>query len=138
MKRPRTELRGKRTGDVRSDLSKAQLEGVGAVAVAYNEAEVLIDILLALLLSLDHKLALALTSRINGIDGKIELVNLAFLSAGATDEAKDLLAETLGGSGFGQLKGYRDAIIHARVLDAPAGIAQASAKRGRSTGRGLY
>jgi hypothetical protein len=38
MKRPRTELRGKRTGDVRSDLSKAQLEGVGAIAVAYKAA----------------------------------------------------------------------------------------------------
>ena len=131
MKRSRTERKISRTGDIRKDLSDAQLAGIGMVALAYNEAELLIDLALSLGAKIEWDMFKAITSRINGVDGKIEIAKLGFKLAGGSDEAQVLLANTLGNDGFALLKQYRDAIIHARVLDAPAGIALSPARRGK-------
>ena len=119
-----------RTGDIRKDLTESQLAGVGSVALAYNEAEILIDILMSLALGIFTFIANDVTGRINGIDGKIEIAKKAMKLIAASDEVNKLLSETLGDGGFSLYKKYRDAVIHARILDAPAGIGLSPARRG--------
>jgi len=132
MRRSRTVRHGKRSGDIRKDVSEAQLAAIGSVALAYNEAEVLIDILMALALGLFTRVAHDVTDRINGMEGKVEIVKIAMREIGASEETMALLGETLGeNSGFRLYKKYRDAVIHARILDAPTAIALTPANRGK-------
>jgi hypothetical protein len=132
MKRYRTSRKVNRTGHIRQDLTAAQLAGIGAVAVAYNEAENLIDLLLRIALDRTRNIGVHLTARINGADGKIELAKIAMCDLKPPAEAIELLASSLGNAGFAEMKKYRDAIIHARVLDAPAGLALTPGKRGKT------
>jgi hypothetical protein len=133
MRRPRTVRHGKRSGDIRRDVSETQLAAIGSVALAYNEAEVLIDILISLALGLFANVAHEVTARINGMDGKIEIAKAAMREIGASEGFMGLLGDTLGGgSGFGRYKKYRDAVIHARILDAPAAIALTPGRRGKT------
>ena len=69
------------------------------------------------------------TSRIHGIDGKIEIIKVAISSIGASDDIKGVVGGTLGDDHFKKYKKYRDAVIHARVLDASAAIALAPVGR---------
>jgi hypothetical protein len=131
MKRARSDLLPKRTGDIRKDLSESQLASFGAAALAYNEAEVFIDVLMMFALGLSPETAPDVSSRINGIDGKIEITKAAMRALGAAEDIQSLISGTLGESGFALLKGYRDGMIHARTLDAPSGIAGTSVKRGK-------
>jgi hypothetical protein len=131
MKRVRSSLLPKRTGDIRKDMSESQLASLGAVSLAYNEAEVQIDLIMALALGLWAESAPHVTSRINGIDGKIEIIKVALRELGAPKEAQALLCETFGDAGFKELKKYRDGVIHARTLDAPSGIAGTAINRGK-------
>lgn len=131
MKRPRTPRKITQLGDVRKDLTEAQLAGVGAVALVYNEAEALLDVLLAATLELNPSVLHEVTSRINDVDGKIEIVKSVFMAESAPKDAQVLLVGTLGGAGFLQLKGWRDAIIHARAFDATTSIALTSTRRGK-------
>jgi hypothetical protein len=133
MKRPSSRFRhSKRSGDIRKDLTPEQLAGIGSVALAYNEAEILIDILLSLSLGLLSYVAHEITSRINGIDGKVALAKIGMNYVSADETTMHLLGETLGDGGFSLYKKYRDAVIHARVLDAPQAIAISPAKRGKN------
>ena len=131
MKRPDRKRPTLRSGDIRKDLSQSQLAGIGSVTIAYNEVETLIDILLALSLKLHPSLPAALTSCINGVDGKVELLKVAYKALGANSSVMDALGECLGEGGFSLLKKYRDGVIHARVLDASIGIGRTIAKRGK-------
>lgn len=132
MKRPRTARKINRTGDIRKDLSQAQLSGVGSVALAFNEAETLIDILVSLALGLLTNTANEVTSRINGVDGKIELAKIRLRELSADQKTMELITATLSETGFKEYKRYRDAVIHARILDAPTGIALGPTKRGKN------
>jgi hypothetical protein len=90
-----TERPTRRTGDIRKDLSESQLAWIGSVTIAYNEAEILVDILLALSLKRHPSLPFALIGRINGVDGKIELLMLGFKAA--DESVMSALGECLGG-----------------------------------------
>jgi hypothetical protein len=130
MKRQARGGRTPRTGDIRKDYSEKQLAKIGAVALAYNEAEIQIDALIHLAFNLTGPDALELLSRINGVDGKIEIAKSALSELGATPEIQTLVSNSLGKNGFQLLKQYRDAVIHARDLDTVSGIATTAVKRG--------
>lgn len=124
-----------RSGIIRIDLSEKQLAGIGLVAIAYNEAEILIDVALSKLFGLSPEMSLELTSRINGIDGKSELIKDGVKHSGGPASLVQLVNKTLGTegkSGFSELKRYRDHIVHSRVHNAPSGIAQTPGKRGKT------
>jgi hypothetical protein len=131
MKRPAKPRATTTTGDIWRDFSKAQLEGIGAVAVAYNSAEMLIDLMLAVALDLKGSIVAHLTSRINGVDGKIELLKQALIAMGAPKPLLDGLGEVTGDGHFGLLKGYRDQIIHARMTNPEHAIGVSPPKRGK-------
>lgn len=115
---------------VKTKLSKSQLEGIGTVAAAYNEVEVYVDATLALVLYLGPE-ALHVTSRINGIEGKIEIIKTKFQSQKVPDDWRRMIAESLGENGFMGLKHLRDRVIHARALLDPNAPAVSSAKKGK-------
>jgi hypothetical protein len=120
-----------RTYDIRKDLKESQLADIGAAALAYNEAEVEIDVLLAAALELDE-IPLEVTSRINGVEGKVEIVKAAVATLNAPSEFQKLLADSLGEGGFLLMKRNRDAVVHARDIDIhSAAIATTAIKRGK-------
>lgn len=131
MKRPRVGPIANRFGNIRKDYSSSQLAALGAVALAYNEAEVTIDLLMVYALDLFAGVAPEITSRINGVDGKIEIAKVGMVALGASNEIMEALNETLGEAGFSKLKQYRDGVIHAHSIDVPSGIASTSIKRGK-------
>src|SRR5580704_9313105 len=131
MKRPSTRHTIDRSGDIRKDLTESQLAAIGSVALAYNEVEAVIDFLFVMVLNLPATIAPEVSSRINGMDGKTEIIKSAMKELGAQEPILKALGESLGSCGFGKLKEYRDAIIHARILDSPAAIGITPPKRGK-------
>jgi hypothetical protein len=120
-----------RTGDIKKDLSLKQLAGIGAVALAYNEVERNIDGLFFTVTRLSGELQYEVSTRINGIDGKIEIINKGAKSLGLDEQDLWQLAEALGQGVFGKLKSYRDAVIHARLINASVGIGTVVGKRAK-------
>ena len=130
MKRAYTERKKvSKTGDIKLDLTTAQLAGIGAVALAYNYGETAIDRALGLALGIGYKLYLPLVTRINGMDGKIDLLKLAAKEFNLPTNLQSDFAETLGY--FATLKTYREGVIHARVLDADLGLGEVIERRAR-------
>jgi hypothetical protein len=130
MKRPAKDTKVKRTGDVLTDLTQAQLAWIGSVALAYNENELLLDLMVGFAFNEVDNVH-ELTSRINGVDGKIALAKVGAEKLNASEEFKTMLATTLGEGGFALLKKMRDRIIHARIVDASRAIALSPASRGK-------
>lgn len=120
---------GAASGDIKVDLSPEQLQGIGAVAMAWNEAEAFVDWLLYTGLSLSAGLWLDVAIRINGIDGKIEIINKAASDLGVPEECQRLIQGSLGD--LKSLKAFRDAVIHARIYDSTRGIGTVVERRAR-------
>lgn len=96
----------------------------------YNFVEQELDRLLAAVMRLPFP-DREVTSRINGVDGKVEILKAGVIQWQLSGEEKLALAETLGNGGFGLLKTYRDLVIHARLYDAKTSIARGAPKRGK-------
>jgi len=64
---------GSKTEDPKKDLSAAQLQGIGAVAIAWNEVEFMLDCLLYSGLILSGSSWLDVITRLS-TDAKIELI----------------------------------------------------------------
>lgn len=109
-------------GDIKNELSQRQLAAIGAVAMYYNEMEAWIDTLFWQVTELPSELELEVSTRINGIDGKLEIIKIGASSLDLAPPTLNTLRDTLGESGFVQLRKFRDAVIHARVLNAPLGL----------------
>lgn len=114
--------------DVRASLPTEILNTFAAIAFAYNSAENAIDESIAISLRTVYPFA-ELTSRINGIDGRIEVLKAVLRMNGLSPEVQDSIAASLGDAGFGFVKKTRDEIIHSVALDD--GDARTAAKRGR-------
>jgi hypothetical protein len=110
------------TGDIKKDLSQEQLAAIGAVAMAYNKVEEEIEDLFGIATKLEGQMLLEVGTRINGIDGKIAIIKSAADTFGLEEDDKKQLAEALGNGVFVLLKGYRDSIIHSRLINAAIGV----------------
>jgi hypothetical protein len=107
MKRQKQPLRsGPLIADIRKDIPEHVLAGIGAVALAYNEAESSFAARL-------QAVSLDIISRINGVEGKVEIIKAAFRALGASDEVQRLIAISLG------QEGYRGK-FHVRFLSGPS------------------
>ena len=109
-------------GDPKSDFTPAQLKWIGAIAMNFNEAEALIETAFFHATQLPDAIRLDVSTRINGIDGKIEIVQSGASTLGLDTKTCGDLAASLGDGGFKLIKGYRDAIIHSRAHNSPKGI----------------
>jgi hypothetical protein len=107
-------------GNIKAEIPSAQLAAIGALALAFNEVEATLDRLLFAVTRLEAHLQLEVSTRIAGIDGKLEIIK-----AGAKKildaEMWLFLAEAFGENHFKKLKIYRDCVIHARHLNPSVG-----------------
>lgn len=121
---------GARFGDILEATSIEQRAWIGAVVLAYNDAE-----------SALHRLAGAclqyagpyysVTSRINGTDGLIAIIQEAVASIGMPQPTAELFNITIANEGFAFLKTLRDSVIHAELFDSGTGIGVSPGKRGK-------
>jgi hypothetical protein len=109
-------------GDIKSDFGPEQLTGIGAVAMNYNELEAEIFALFMFATGLNPNLSLEVFTRINGVDGIVEIIKKGANLLGITTPVQTELNDALGKGIFGLLKQYRDAVVHARAYNAPLGV----------------
>lgn len=110
------------------NFSQEQLAGIGAVAMAYNAGEEIIDEFVRI----GFRMKLApkeILTRIGGIDGKIHLAKYA--AQGMPDDIREALSFSLGENGYSLLKKYRDGVIHARIFDKAKALGTVVERRNR-------
>ena len=95
----------------------------------YNEAEAYVDILFSAAAGLSDELVHEISSRINGIDGKIAVIKTGAKLLGLDPKDLEQLADALGGNWFGRIKELRDTVIHALIVNAPLAVGQRVARR---------
>lgn len=117
--------------DVRDEISREQLAALGACALVWNDVEAMLDVLLCVVMRIHHAVWRELTTRINGIDGKIGLIKHAMKTRfGFGEDAFDgALTDTL--AAVAQYRGYRDTCIHARIIDPFQGVGEMAIRRGK-------
>jgi hypothetical protein len=107
--------------DIKKDIPEKHLAAIGAMALAFNEAEAALDRLFYVATELPEVLKLEVSTRIHGLDGKIPITKKAaaqFLEADAQEQLEELLGEGV----FSLLKDYRDGVIHARHINPATGV----------------
>jgi hypothetical protein len=125
MKRPHrkdTPDRKTKTGDIKKDLSVGQLAQIGAMALAFNEVEKYLELLFFMVTELSAQLQYEVSTRINGIDGKIGIIKIGLAQFGLDQTDIEQFNEVLGKGVFKLYKSFRDAVIHARVTDGSVGM----------------
>jgi hypothetical protein len=112
------------------NLSTQQLSYIGAIALLYNDVEALLDDMCATALGTRVPRD-EVVSRINGVEGRLALLKQGARYCGFSDSEMSFLENVLGDSGFKLLKKWRDAVIHAQVLDAPKSVGKVNERQGR-------
>jgi hypothetical protein len=69
--------RPNRPWDPRKDLSADQLAAFGAMRLAWNDTEAVFDVLFCVVTMVPHILWREIATRINGIEGKREIIKIA-------------------------------------------------------------
>lgn len=110
---------GSKTEDIKQDLSAAQLRGIGAVAIAWNEVEFMLDCVLYSGLVLSGFSWLDVLTRLS-TDAKIELVASAEETLHLPRSFRELIQVSV--KNAKELKDLRNSVVHARIFDAPNGI----------------
>src|SRR3954462_6110254 len=113
MKRKPQSKTGARFGDILEATSQDQRAWIGAVALAYNDAEDVLHRLAGACINFPGN-SYSVTSRINGSDGIISVIYDALASIALPTGSVDIFKTTLSEEGFPFLKGLRDAVIHSR------------------------
>jgi hypothetical protein len=115
-----TQTISRRVVDIKNEIPESQLAAIGAMTLAFNEAEAALDRLFFVVTGLTDTLQLEISTRIGGLD-KIEIAKKG--AAQFLDEPSlRLLQELLGDGVFGKLKDYRDGAIHVRHLNPSTGV----------------
>ena len=115
--------------DIRHDISARQLEALGAIAIIWTQIERRIDFAMCTALAVPHRLWVEVSSRINGFDGKVELIKRgAEHHIRVPPNAMAIIAESLGA--ISEHKRYRDGVIHAWLVNPDADIADTIQRKG--------
>jgi hypothetical protein len=114
---------GARWGDIKKDFTPEQRLLIGDICLAFNELEGNVDTLFYLVTGLHESLALEVNTRINGIEGKVEIISAGLKLIDLEPNDLTQIRVALGeGTGFKGLKKHRDAVIHARIVNAILGV----------------
>jgi hypothetical protein len=116
------------TGDIKRDLTEKQLAAFGAASLAYNVLEDEIDALLFVVTNVPDWLFKEVSTRIHGLDGKTAIIQKAIENSGLAPDDRKIAIESV--ATFGELKKIRDAMIHARIINASIGIGLSNRTRG--------
>lgn len=109
------------TEDIKKIMTVSQLAAVGAMAMAFNEAEANLDELVFAATALPPDLQLEVVTRFRGIDDRIAVAKAGAKSILCSQDFEQLTL-TLGDLGLGNLKVYRDCVVHARFVSGPVSI----------------
>ena len=110
-----------RVVDIKKEIPETQLAAIGALALAFNEVEAALDRLFFVVTELTEPLRLEVSTRIGGLDGKVPII-LKGASQFLNETELRQLQIILGEGVFGELKDYRDGVIHARHVNAIPGV----------------
>ena len=111
-----------RTDELRKDFSEEQLAGIGAVAMAFNECESIIDALLIVALGgIPAQLFDEVMTRFGGLDVKVDIAKKAAANVLGFEKA-NLAAVVAALDELLEYKRYRDAIVHAKLTNRKSGI----------------
>jgi hypothetical protein len=128
-RRAKPKERPHRSYDIKKDIKPEWLAALGAVCVAWNDIEGALDVALCVVLEVPAPLWLDVSSRIQGIDGKIALIKKAArVHFALPDSVADLVEVSM--AAIHEHKTYRDGVIHARILDPDSEIAPSYASKG--------
>jgi hypothetical protein len=116
------------TGNIKIDLTEKQLAAFGAAALSYNVLEDQIDALLFVTMRVPDWLSAEVSSRIHGFDGKIAIIQKAIEQIDLAPMDKKTLTNAV--AVFGDFKKTRDAMIHARIINASLGVGRGAKQRG--------
>lgn len=122
-----------RGSNVKENLSVVQLAAIGAVAIAWNEMELFVNYSLCVSAWMPWPLVLEVSTRINGLEGQIAIIREAMKLHSRMGLIDDEAASHIGKSlnAVVDYKKYRDAVIHARVLDSEHGIGELIRRQGK-------
>jgi len=114
---------GRHERDIKKAYTTEQLSEIGAIALIWNQIEIIVDFLLLVVLKLSPVIWLEVAKRINGMDGKLEILRRFYEHNDIlTEPAKQCLKHSL--DAIAEYKKYRDAIVHSLLFDVDKGIAQ--------------
>jgi hypothetical protein len=118
----------RREQNIKKAYSAEQLQEIGAIAITWNQLEWQVDFLLLIALDMPMGLWLPVAKRINGMDGKLQILRLrANQSEDLNDEGKDCVNQSL--DAVAEYKTYRDAVVHSTPFNIEKGIAQQIGRR---------
>jgi hypothetical protein len=109
------------TGDIKQDLSAAQLAAIGAAALAFNEVELALDEIFYGMIGIADEMQLQISTRLN-IEARVDIIKLGIQNSGLQPDDLQELLTAIGENCFVKLKSIRNSIIHARVVNASIGI----------------
>lgn len=109
----------------------SRLASIGGIALSWNIVEVAVDTALGSALELHPNMWNEVFSRVQGFDAKIQIIKRAALvTHKLSEEDYRTIADTLGTLGF--YKQHRDAVVHARILNARAAVAPSFQQKGKT------
>lgn len=115
--------------DIRKDVDPQRLAAIGAIALAWNEFEALLDDAFGFALQIKPQIWLDITSRINGFDGKVAILKRACAEVQGIPQAMLVaIADMIGAAEV--YKRYRDGVIHAVFMEPSPTVAPTARRRG--------
>ena len=130
-RRTTPQFRPYRQYDFYSDVAPQRLQAIGAISLAWNWLEGAVDTALCTALELHPDLWLELTGRINGMDAKLGIIRESLrLNCEGSMSAGWLLMMRRALNAIESHKKLRDGVIHVRLLDPQAAVADTPARKG--------
>jgi len=118
-----------RAYDIRKDIKESRLAALGACIIAWNDIEGAIDTAFGMSLDLNFPMWIQVSSRINGLDGKFEIIKQAIkLEFGLPAVLQKQIFETL--DSVAHYKKFRDGVMHARITDPDDPVARTAQRKG--------
>ena len=102
--------------DAEHAVGASTLQAIGHLVILWNAIEAELDATLAFT-GLPSDLWTTVRSRISGLEAKVDILKEGLHRLCFEPEEQRLLADTLGD--FMVLKGYRDSLIHVRLIGRP-------------------
>lgn len=122
------QLSGSRTNIVLLNFTSEQLKWLGAVAMAYNDAETTLHKMFGACMFLPTD-TYEISSRIIGTEGLAAVIRATAAKLTPNPDILNLVVQAL--ADFAQLKSYRDLVIHARVMDTKTAYAERPERQGK-------
>jgi len=130
MKSKKRKRIGVRFGDVFQNFTVNQLAWIGAVVIAYNEAESSLHRVFAASFYYPGD-SYQISSRIRTVKDIIFLIEEMLPKLGLAEKTIEMIHRSLTGEGFTQLRSWRGGVVHSKLVDTSSGLAEAAGYDGK-------